>query len=70
MLNCVHPDHFAAALAPLGERRSRIQGLLRANASRLSHAELDVATELDDGNPEELAQDHRHVAAMSALVRE
>ena len=27
---------------------------MRANASRLSHAELDEAEELDDGNPAEL----------------
>jgi homocysteine S-methyltransferase len=33
---------------------SRI-GLLRANASRLSHAELDEAEALDDGDPVELA---------------
>ena len=28
---------------------------MRANASRLSHAELDEAEELDTGNPDELA---------------
>jgi S-methylmethionine-dependent homocysteine/selenocysteine methylase len=31
----------------------RLRGL-RANSSRRSHAELDNAPELDDGNPEEL----------------
>ena len=46
MLNCAHPSHFAHVLAELGERRARLRGL-RANASRLSHAELDAATELD-----------------------
>jgi S-methylmethionine-dependent homocysteine/selenocysteine methylase len=30
-------------------------GGLRANASTLSHAELDEAEELDDGDPQELA---------------
>jgi homocysteine S-methyltransferase len=35
----------------------RIRGL-RANASRMSHAELDEAEELDDGNPEEFGHDH------------
>ena len=50
MVNCAHPTHFAAALSgPICERI----GGIRANASRLSHAELDEATELDDGNPEE-----------------
>jgi S-methylmethionine-dependent homocysteine/selenocysteine methylase len=51
MINCAHPDHFAGALS--GDWTARIGGL-RANASRLSHAELDAATELDDGDPVEL----------------
>ena len=50
MVNCAHPAHFARDLD--GPMRARIGGL-RANASRLSHAELDMATELDDGDPEE-----------------
>jgi homocysteine S-methyltransferase len=33
-------------------------GGLRANASKLSHAELDAATELDAGDPGELAADY------------
>lgn len=33
--------------------RSRIYGL-RANASSMSHEELDAATELDEGDPAEL----------------
>ena len=36
---------------------ARIGGI-RANASRMSHAELDVATELDAGDPEELAGEY------------
>lgn len=50
MVNCAHPDHFRGKLR--GDWCARIGGV-RANASRLSHAELDVATELDDGDPEE-----------------
>ncbi|MDX5350293.1 MAG: homocysteine S-methyltransferase family protein [Paracoccaceae bacterium] len=50
MVNCAHPTHFGAALP--GPCRDRIGGI-RANASRLSHAELDEATELDDGDPVE-----------------
>jgi S-methylmethionine-dependent homocysteine/selenocysteine methylase len=34
-------------------------GGLRANASTMSHAELDEATELDEGDPAEPAADHR-----------
>ena len=55
MINCAHPTHFAEAL-PRGEARRRITGL-RANASRLSHAELDALDELDAGDPADLA-DH------------
>ena len=54
MINCAHPTHFASALSEGGAWLPRIQGL-RANASRMSHAELDEATELDDGDPEDLA---------------
>lgn len=53
LINCAHPTHFADAL-PDGEARNRIGGL-RANASTLSHAELDEAEELDAGDPHDLA---------------
>jgi S-methylmethionine-dependent homocysteine/selenocysteine methylase len=39
----------------------RIRGI-RANASRKSHAELDESTELDAGNPHELAGQYRELA--------
>jgi S-methylmethionine-dependent homocysteine/selenocysteine methylase len=52
MVNCAHPTHFADVLD--GPWRERIAGI-RANASTMSHAELDAATELDEGNPTELA---------------
>ncbi|HMO08792.1 MAG TPA: homocysteine S-methyltransferase family protein, partial [Paracoccaceae bacterium] len=50
MVNCAHPTHFMREID--GPARARIGGI-RANASRLSHAELDEATELDDGDPVE-----------------
>ena len=53
-INCAHPDHFTQALDAEAVAVRRI-ALLRANASRASHAELDEATELDDGDPTELA---------------
>jgi S-methylmethionine-dependent homocysteine/selenocysteine methylase len=53
MVNCAHPSHFADVVEDGGEWLGRISGL-RANASTLSHAELDEAEELDDGNPVEL----------------
>ena len=57
MVNCVHPSHIEPALAEEGPWRERLHGL-RANASRRSHAELDEATELDDGDPEELGEEY------------
>jgi homocysteine S-methyltransferase len=54
MVNCAHPDHFDVVLGndPV---MSRLQGVV-ANASRCSHAELDEAEELDDGDPVELGK--------------
>jgi len=53
MVNCAHPDHFADSMG--GGWSRRIHGI-RANASRKSHAELDEATNLDAGDPEELGR--------------
>ncbi|MBL8884358.1 MAG: homocysteine S-methyltransferase family protein [Hyphomicrobium sp.] len=53
MINCAHPDHFGSVFTGAAWEQ-RIRGV-RANASRRSHAELNEATELDAGNPEELA---------------
>ena len=57
MVNCAHPDHFRPALEAGDAWLGRIGGV-RANASRLSHAELDEASVLDDGDPEELGRDY------------
>ena len=57
MINCAHTSHFADALAAGEAWTKRIRGL-RANASRLSHAELDEAEELDEGNPDEFGTEH------------
>ncbi len=54
MINCAHPTHFASILGKAsGDWTKRIRGV-RANASKRSHAELDCACDLDDGNPSEL----------------
>ncbi len=55
MINCAHPDHFRDALDAEAAWLLRIGGI-RSNASRMSHAELDEAEELDDGDPVELGQ--------------
>lgn len=52
MINCAHPDHFANMI-PLGADWTRRIGGVRANASRMSHAELDCCETLDDGDPVE-----------------
>jgi len=57
MINCAHPTHFEHVLEPGAAWLSRIGGL-RANASAKSHAELDEATELDDGDPADLGRRH------------
>lgn len=57
MVNCAHPDHFRPALETDAGWLQRIGGI-RANASRMSHAELDAAEELDDGNPSEFGRDY------------
>lgn len=54
MINCAHPTHFDHVLAEPGPWTSRLGGL-RANASSMSHAELDDAPELDRGDPDDLA---------------
>jgi len=59
MVNCAHPTHFAQSVAD-AVLHERIRGV-RPNASSKSHAELDEATELDAGNPDELAA---HVASL------
>jgi S-methylmethionine-dependent homocysteine/selenocysteine methylase len=57
VVNCAHPTHVAAGLVSEGDGAwlERIEGI-RPNASRMSHAELDEAPELDEGDPAELAE--------------
>jgi homocysteine S-methyltransferase len=64
MINCAHPTHFESVLEDGGRWRERIRGL-RANASTKSHAELDEATELDEGDPADLGA--RYAALRSKL---
>jgi homocysteine S-methyltransferase len=56
MVNCAHPTHFHDVLDGSPEL-ARIEGI-RANASTLSHEELDASDELDEGNPSVLAADY------------
>ena len=69
-INCAHPTHVARAFSgdDDGPWRTRIVGIL-ANASTQSHAELDEAPELDEGDPRAFAADHdpvvRHLPALT-----
>ncbi|HEY2288487.1 MAG TPA: homocysteine S-methyltransferase family protein [Streptosporangiaceae bacterium] len=49
LVNCAHPAHVSAGLGPAGPWRDRIAGI-RPNASAKSHAELDEADDLDEGD--------------------
>jgi S-methylmethionine-dependent homocysteine/selenocysteine methylase len=66
MINCAHPSHFDSVLDGGEPWQERIRGL-RANASTRSHAELDEATELDEGDPVDFGA--RHAALSAKLPR-
>ena len=58
LVNCAHTEHFEEALLAGAAWTERVRGV-RANASRMSHAELDEAEDLDDGDPEEFGRLYR-----------
>jgi S-methylmethionine-dependent homocysteine/selenocysteine methylase len=60
-INCAHPSHFEAVL----DRQAWVERLrgIRANASKRSHAELNEAADLNDGNPVELGQQYSNLCA-------
>jgi S-methylmethionine-dependent homocysteine/selenocysteine methylase len=62
MINCAHPTHFEHVLSKAEPWVERIRGL-RANASRRSHAELNESSELDVGDPVELAAQYAQLKA-------
>jgi S-methylmethionine-dependent homocysteine/selenocysteine methylase len=57
MINCAHPSHFDKVIRGDEAWAVRIRGL-RANASKMSHAELNEAPTLDAGDPSELGQEY------------
>jgi S-methylmethionine-dependent homocysteine/selenocysteine methylase len=66
MINCAHPTHFEHVLHSGEPWVERIRGL-RANASTKSHAELDEAPELDEGDPADLGA--RYASLRARLPR-
>lgn len=63
MINCAHPTHFQDVLAHNAHWIERIRGV-RANASTMSHEELDNSEVLDDGNPTEFGDQYRDLMAI------
>ena len=64
MVNCAHPTHFADVLEQGVSWVERVKGV-RANASTMSHAELNDAEELDRGDVPGLA---RHYAELRRIL--
>jgi S-methylmethionine-dependent homocysteine/selenocysteine methylase len=58
MVNCAHPQHLLPAFDEPGPWVERIRGV-RANASTRTHAELDEAETLDEGDLGVLVSSHR-----------
>jgi S-methylmethionine-dependent homocysteine/selenocysteine methylase len=59
-VNCAHPDHIELAIEAGADWTARLRAV-RANASRRSHAELDEASDLDDGDPAEFAAGYQRL---------
>jgi S-methylmethionine-dependent homocysteine/selenocysteine methylase len=57
MINCAHPSHFSQVVKAEEPWAARVRGL-RANVSKMSHVQLNEASELDAGNPAELGQEY------------
>ncbi len=68
MVNCAHPTHFRHVLDGSPAWASRLGGV-RANASALSHAELDEAETLDSGDPVDLANRYRDLRSAVPSLR-
>jgi len=68
MINCAHPEHFLDVFGPGNDWLSRIGGV-RANASRMSHAELDGSETLDEGNPAEFGSLHAEIHRLLPNLR-
>lgn len=60
LMNCAHPTHLLPAFAEPGAWVERIRGL-RTNASTQTHAELDAAEVLDEGDVALLVSSHREL---------
>lgn len=64
MVNCAHPSHLAKAICG----HPRLKGVI-ANASKCSHAELDEAKELDEGDPIQLGYEVAQIVKDNPSIR-
>jgi len=67
MINCSHPTHFNHLFKKDEAWTNRIKGL-RANASCLSHAELDESEFLDDGDPDAFGKELKDLQDRSSHI--
>lgn len=67
MINCAHPEHFEGVLEGV-MASGRLRGLV-VNASKCSHAELDNAVVLDDGNPDQLGASLRRLQSKYSQLK-
>jgi homocysteine S-methyltransferase len=68
MINCAHPTHFEGVLDHGSAWAKRISGI-RANASTMSHEQLDNSEVLDAGDPVDLGQRYRNLLSRMPQVR-
>jgi homocysteine S-methyltransferase len=60
LVNCAHPQHLLPAFEDDGPWVERVRGV-RSNASTASHAELDEAETLDEGDLDVFVSSHRRL---------
>lgn len=68
MINCAHPTHFDHLFSTPEPWHERVKGI-RANASCLSHAELDESETLDDGDPMQFGKELAELSRLSPHLR-
>ena len=68
MINCAHPSHFSEALDHGSAWIKRIGGI-RANASTMSHQQLDEGEMLDAGDPADLGRRYRDLIGRMPQLR-
>ena len=68
MINCAHPTHFENVLERQSAWVRRIGGI-RANASKMSHQQLDESETLDDGDPADLGRRYRQLTRHMPQLR-